>query len=93
MNRKQIWQEIELSVRDSKKKFPNWPDHVAAQAGIVCESAGNILGVALKIKYDPESTEEELIKQYEALKELAINTAAVAIRFLENSKKYPNDQS
>lgn len=85
MNRNEIWQEIELSVRDSKKKFPNWPIHIAAQAGIVCHSAGNILGVALKIKYDQENNKEDLEKQALELKELAIKTAAVAIRFLENA--------
>lgn len=35
MKRNHIWQAIELELREAKKFHPQWPDHVAAQAGMV----------------------------------------------------------
>ena len=29
-----------------------WPDHVAAQAGIVCEEAGELMQASLELKYE-----------------------------------------
>ena len=52
MKRSKIWQEIELELRKAKKAFPNWPDHVAAQAGIVCEEAGELMQASLELKYE-----------------------------------------
>lgn len=84
MNRNQIWQAIELEIRNSKKKHPNWPDHVAAQAGIVTDEAGKLMHSCLEWKYNRSKAFEKA--QMEDIKEVAITTAVAAIRFLENLK-------
>lgn len=84
MDRKQIWQEIELELRKAKKKHPNWPDHPAAQAGIVSEEAGELMKAALQWKYERDENEYIQKKQILHMQEEAIQTAAMAIRFLEN---------
>lgn len=84
MNRNKIWQAIELELRNSKKKHPNWPDHVAAQAGIVCEESGELMQACLQWKYERKENDAE---QKEQMRIEAIHTAATAIRFLENLKE------
>lgn len=85
-NRNEIWQSIELELRKAKKKFPNWPDHPAAQAGIVCEESGELMQAALEFKYEKGKKEQTVDQQKEQMRIEAIHTAAVAIRFLENLK-------
>ncbi len=85
-NRNEIWQAIELEVRRSKKKFPGWPDHPAAQAGIVCEEAGELMQACLKWKYERSKNLNDQKLQQQQMREEAIQTAAVSIRFLENLK-------
>ena len=82
----EIWQQIEIELRNAKKKFPGWPDHPAAQAGIVCEKSGELMKACLQWKY--ERGEGDLIQQWqrEQMKKEALQTAAMAIRFLENLK-------
>jgi len=86
MDRKKIWQMIELELRQSKKKHPAWPDHIAAQAGIVCEESGELMRAALIWKYEREESEDPEKVQREQIEKEAIHTAVVAIRFLENLK-------
>jgi hypothetical protein len=82
--RNEIWQSIELEIRKAKKAYPDWPDHPAAQAGIVCEEAGELMQACLQWKYErsPEETVQDV--QRERMRDEAIQTAAMAIRFLEN---------
>ncbi len=35
-----ILDDVMKELKRGKKKFPSWPDHPAAQAGIVVEEAG-----------------------------------------------------
>ena len=86
MQRKEIWQAIELELRKAKKKFPNWPDHPAAQAGIVCEEAGELMKASLQWKYERDASEVVQEVQIERMRDEAIQTAAMSIRFLENLK-------
>lgn len=86
-NRNEIWQSIELELRKAKKKHPNWPDHIAAKAGIVCEEAGELMRAALLYKYEKGNGEKEIQVQVENMRTEAIHTAAMAIRFLENLKE------
>lgn len=85
-NRNQIWQSIELELRKAKKKHPNWPDHIAAQAGIVCEESGELMKAAMEFKYEKEKDGKLIKVQKEQIRTEAIQTAAMAIRFLENLK-------
>ncbi len=86
MQRKAIWEAIELEIRKAKKQHPNWPNHPAAQAGIVVEEAGELMRAALQWKY--QRAGEELVQevQKDRMRDEAIQVACVAIRFLENLK-------
>ncbi len=87
MERNQIWAAIEMAVRESKKEQPNWPDHHAGQVGYVVEPVGRLMGWALSSKYKqlPKTELNRSINVLNMEKE-AIQTAAMAIRFLENLK-------
>ena len=87
MKRNEIWPAVELELRKAKKKFPNWPDHAAAQAGIVCEEAGELMQACLKWKYERDVHNEVVQSaQHDNMRDEAIQVAAMAIRFLENLK-------
>jgi hypothetical protein len=91
MKNQEIWQAIDEEVRRAKKKFPSWPDHPAAQAGIVCEEAGELMQACLKWKYEREKTELGQEIQIQNMEVEAVQVAASAIRFLENLK--PKNQN
>ena len=57
-------------------KYPNWPTDTIHQAAIVNEESGELIRAALNHWYHKESKEE--------LRMEAIQTAAMAIRFLKN---------
>ena len=59
-------------------KYPEWPDDIIHQAAIVTEEAGELIRAALNHSYHDDSIEE--------VKKEAIQTAAMAIRFLRNLK-------
>lgn len=84
MDRREIWEAIELELRRAKKAWPNWPDHPAAQAGIVCEEAGELMKASLQWKYQRDENDYVQKKQIQHMREEAIQTAVTAIRFLEN---------
>jgi NTP pyrophosphatase (non-canonical NTP hydrolase) len=84
MNKNEIWSGIDSELRRAKKAFPTWPDHIVARAGIVVEEAGELMQAALQSKYQP--TKKSRKEHIEAMKAEAIQTAAMAIRFLENLK-------
>lgn len=86
MKRNDIWQAIELEIRKAKKKHPNFPDHIVARAGIVCEEAGELIRATLNLKYEKGRTRELQRQQLEEIRMEAIHTAATAIRFLETLK-------
>lgn len=68
-------------MKKSKQSIPNWPDHPAAQAGIVNSNAGSLMNDCLNWKYNRSASDD---KQIESMKESALKTAVAAIRFLEN---------
>jgi hypothetical protein len=69
--------EILDEVDRARKKHPDWPDNVIEQAAIVCEESGELIRAALQYKYE-SGTANECDKK-------AIQTAAMCIRFLEDS--------
>jgi hypothetical protein len=91
MNRKEITTALEYALRDSKKEQPQWPDHIAAQAGFVVMEAGDLMSKSLQFKYKDwekgrikfDNEDEHAKKQMEAT---AINVMVYAFRFLENLK-------
>lgn len=86
MNR-DILSDILKEVKYAKKRFPNWPPHPAAQAGIVCEEAGELMKACLELKYECIEgyvKDKHIIIHKDEIRMEAIQTAAMAIRFLEN---------
>lgn len=83
-----IIKQITNELKRAKKKFPSWPDHPAAQAGIVCEEAGELMRECLHWKYERPSDEEKQREIISNMKKEAIQTAVTAIRFLENLKPF-----
>lgn len=82
MQAQNIIADILHELKVAKKKHPNWPDHVVAQAAIVGEEAGELLQAALQAKYEPNSKEPS--EHLEHMRKEAIQTAAMAIRFILN---------
>lgn len=78
MTRKEIWESIEIELRRNRVNQPSFPDHIVAQAGVVCGESGDLMNAAIKIKYRGEDPE--------LAKRSAIKTAVAAIRLLENLK-------
>jgi hypothetical protein len=81
MNKKEIWQAVELALRADKKAKRTFPDHVAGMAGKVVAPAGELMQHALHFKYGAEDMKEveKNLMQYSA-----IQTIIQTIRFLEN---------
>lgn len=86
MKRNEIWLAIDKELRSAKNKHPNWPEHPAAQAGIICEEAGELMKACLEWKYERNNSEVVQDVQKERMKDEAVQTAVTAIRFLENLK-------
>jgi NTP pyrophosphatase (non-canonical NTP hydrolase) len=82
MTKNEIWQAIELEHRSAKAAHPNWPDHIAACAGIVVEEAGELMQACLQKKYQRQLCSDG--EHYKRMKLEAIQTAVAAIRFLEH---------
>lgn len=82
-----ILDEIFKELRRGKKKFPNFPDHPAAQAAIVSKDAGSLIDACLNWKYQRAPVDSRAYdEQKRAMKVEAIKVAAMAIRFIENLK-------
>lgn len=69
----------ELKVQKRNKPFP---DHVAAQAGIITAAAGRVMAEALDRKYDKTARPDEVFRS--RLKNELVRTAASALRMIEN---------
>lgn len=78
-----IINEILRAVQSDKRKR-SWPNHIVAQAARVSEQAGYLLNTSLVLKYDelPDFFQNDFIKKI--LRSQAIETAAAAIRLIEN---------
>ena len=86
MNRKEIWQSVEVALRADKKNYPSFPDHIAAMAGKVVAKTGTLMKLSMEYKYTPEEyrLSDDVVKQQ--MEDAAINTIVQSIRFLENLK-------
>lgn len=82
-----ILDDILKELKKAKKAYPNWPDHVAAQAGIVVEEAGELMQAALQLKYEKGKGGLSVTEQRKHMRDEAVQTAAMCIRFLENLDK------
>lgn len=83
----EILEEVLKELKRAKKKHPRWYDHPAAQAGVVMEEAGELIRACMIWKYERASHgSKEYNQQVNAMRMEAIQTAAMAIRFIENLK-------
>ena len=73
-------------MKKAKKKHPLFPDHIAAQAGIVSEESGELMQACLQYKYDKANTVAGEHQQIENIRVEAVQVIVAAIRFLENFK-------
>jgi NTP pyrophosphatase (non-canonical NTP hydrolase) len=71
-----IAKSLNEEMERAKAKFPLWPEDLIHAAAIVAEEAGELLQTTLQYKYENGSIEK--------VKKEAIQTATMAIRFLEN---------
>lgn len=84
MQRELIINAIEIELQRNKKIFPAYPDHMPARAAIVAKQSGALISAALKYKYEPAEEAAARNGQLISLQRHAIESAAAAIRFLEN---------
>lgn len=67
---------IDTELEKAKKKHPKWPYDIVHQVSIVTEESGELTKAVNEFVYEGGT--------YDALVTEAVQTAAMAIRFLEN---------
>lgn len=81
-NLNSIFGEIETELQAAITKFPTWPTKAIDAAAVVAEESGELTKAALECTYEhPKSTSDDVRKE-------AIQTAAMAVRFLLSMEKY-----
>lgn len=81
-NLNSIFGEIETELQAAVAKFPTWPTEAIDAAAVVAEECGELTKAALECTYEhPKSTADDVRKE-------AIQTAAMAIRFLISMDEY-----
>lgn len=75
-----IISEITNELNRAEKKFPSWPNDIIHASAIVAEESGELTRSALQFQYEGGSIEDARTE--------AIQTAAMAIRFLKNIDEY-----
>ena len=83
-----IIEEVLAEVHRARDKFPNWPNDPLHAAAIVAEECGELQRAVLTYMYEPWkwSTPDDV-------RDEAIQTAAMCIRFLTSYDKYVWNQS
>lgn len=82
MTQSDIISEVMKELKRAKRLHPNFPKHIAARAGILCEEAGEVMKEALEIKYETGKN-GGYSEQKRRLRKETIQTAAMAMRLLE----------
>lgn len=77
-----ILAEIMVEVEKATLKFPTWPTRVIDAGNVVSEEAGELAKACLQVTY--EKHKETL----DGVRMEAIQTAAMAIRFLASMDRY-----
>lgn len=78
----EVISEVLQEVEKATTKFPTWPTQGLHAVGVLGEEAGELYKEVLQMTYEPHKTSKEKIKTE------AIQTAAMAIRFLMSLDKY-----
>lgn len=83
----QIFKEIEEELNKAVEKFPLWPTDPLHAVAILGEEFGELTKDTLQLVYEPEKT------NLDNLKKEALQTAAMAIRFLKSIDVYQFDKA
>jgi NTP pyrophosphatase (non-canonical NTP hydrolase) len=78
---------IVLELKKAKAKFPNWPTDPLHALAVLGEEYGELNKAVLQYSYEPHKTSLEEIRSE------AIQTAAMAMRFIMNLDQYVYTQS
>ena len=81
-------EEVLAEVRRARDKFPQWPNDPLHAAAIVAEECGELQRAVLTHMYEPWK-----LSTPEDVRDEAIQTAAMCLRFLTSFDKYVWDQS
>lgn len=79
---KTIMSDIEAEIASAVVKFPTWPTRLIDAGNVVSEEAGELAKACLQVVYEPEK------ETLEGARMEAIQTAAMAIRFLLSIDRY-----
>jgi len=83
--------EVLEEVERATSKFPTWPTDPLHAAGVLQEEAGELMKAVLQGTYEPH----KLSSAYDEVRKEAVQTAAMAIRFLMSMDRYvfaPSEQ-
>lgn len=86
-NPKQISNEIVEELNRALEKFPTWPTDPLHALAVLGEEYGELTQAILQLTYEPEKA------SFEDVKKEAIQTVAVAIRFVSSLENYVFKQS
>jgi NTP pyrophosphatase (non-canonical NTP hydrolase) len=81
----EIFDEVKKEIKQANEKFPYWPTDQLHAVAVVGEEAGELLKAVLEATYQFDPIED---RQIEHIKQEAIQTAAMAIRFLLSMSRY-----
>ena len=85
MNDDRVLRDIVDELGRARSKFPTWPDDPLHAAAVVNEEAGELTRAVLKWVYEGGNAED--------VKREAVQTAAMAVRFLVNISLYETYES
>lgn len=78
MNDAEIYAELERAIA----KFPTWPTDALHAVSVVGEEYGELVKAVLQLTYEPHKTSIAEVRKE------AIQTAAMAIRFVRSLERY-----
>jgi hypothetical protein len=84
-----VMDDVEDELMKAMDKFPQWPSDMVHGAAVVAEEAGELVKACLEFSYEPQKHHDNLLR----VRKEAIQTAAMAVRFLMNLKSMKNKPS
>lgn len=82
MELKEVMAEVEAEIGRAVAKFPTWPTRIIDAGNVVSEEAGELAKACLQVTYEPHK------ETLDGVRMEAVQTAAIAIRFLLSMDRY-----
>lgn len=79
---KSVIAEVEAEIARAVVKFPTWPTRIIDAGNVVSEEAGELAKACLQVTYEPHK------ETLAGVRMEAVQTAAMAIRFLLSMARY-----